>query len=340
MPRVSICIPTYNGARFIAEALEGALSQTFSDLEVLVVDDGSSDDTIKIAEEFARKDSRIKVHRNPQNLGLPKNWDRCRELASGEWITFLFHDDLLHSNCVEKMVEAANRNSVPIVCCRREFTFFPEIPQATRERFLSYVETHAFAHYFPRSAFVTASQFSSQLALTPLANFVGEPTAVMLHRTTLAQFGPFHDGMRQLVDFEYWARIAVHTGIAYVDEPLITFRIHAHSATETNRQNTVRKDRLDSIVLLHDYLHAPAYKPLRRSPINRFRLLRHYSRRIAELQRSEQFRDPEDPSWSDALAHYPPLAHPGLASQALTFMGRLRTNKPARSTDPRSQGAN
>jgi glycosyltransferase involved in cell wall biosynthesis len=338
MPRVSICIPTYNGARFIAEALESALSQTHSDLEILVVDDGSSDDTVKISEEYARRDGRIKVHRNPQNLGLPKNWDRCRELASGEWITFLFHDDLLHSNCVEKMIEAAVRNSIPIVCCRRDFTFFPEVPQATRRRFLSYVERHAFARYFPGNAFVTASNFSSRLSLTPLANFVGEPTAVMLHHTTLSRFGPFHAVMKQLVDFEYWARIAVHTGIAYIDDPLITFRIHASSATETNRQNVVRKDRLDSIVLLHDYLHAPAYEPLRRSPINRFRLLRHYSRRIAELQLNEQHRDPEDPSWGDALIHYPPLAHPGLIAHALSFLFRARLTKFSK--DPRSQGAN
>jgi glycosyltransferase involved in cell wall biosynthesis len=342
MPRVSICIPTYNGSRFIAEALESARAQTHSDLEILVVDDGSSDNTVEIADGYARTDARIKVHRNSQNLGLPKNWDRCRELASGEWTTFLFHDDLLRQDCVEKMVASAVQHSVPLVCCRRSFSFFSEVPQATRERFLRYIEAHSFARYFPGRSLVTAREFSAQLAVTPLVNFVGEPTAVMLHRSTLADFGHFHVFMKQLVDFEYWARIAVHTGIAYVDEPLITFRIHTSSATEMNRQHVVRKDRLDSIVLLHDYLHSTAYESLRRTLTNRIRLLRHYSERTMQLQRDDRTRDLADPSWTDALGHYPQLGRPSLSSRVFHLAYRSwddlkRLRRPA---DSSSQGVN
>jgi glycosyltransferase involved in cell wall biosynthesis len=331
MPKVSICIPTYNGARFIAQAIESALAQTFADIEVLLVDDGSTDATVEVAESYATQDPRLKIYRNAENLGLPRNWDRCRELASGEWVMFLFQDDLFREDCVERMVETAVQHSASLVCCRRNFTFFPEVPEASRNYFLAYTESHNFARYFPGMTFVDADTFSAQLAATPTINFIGEPTAVLLHRNTLENFGRFHSAMVQLVDFEYWTRIAVQKGIAYVDEPLVTFRVHGKSATTKNAEAAVRKDRLDSIILLHGYLHAPAYSKLRSSLKNCALLYRHYVRRVAQLQQTPQDLDPGDPTWEAALLYYPELQRTGFLTKAITSMYRLwrRSTKPS-----------
>src|SRR3990170_405399 len=87
-PCVSVCIPTYNGGKYIRECIESILVQTYTDFEILIVDDKSFDETIEIAEEFARGDKRIRIVRNRQNLGLVKNWNKCVELAEGEWIKF------------------------------------------------------------------------------------------------------------------------------------------------------------------------------------------------------------------------------------------------------------
>jgi glycosyltransferase involved in cell wall biosynthesis len=307
MPTVSLCIPTYNAARFIAEALDSAIAQTFDDIEVLVVDDGSKDETIEIAERYARLDIRISIHRNAQNLGLPGNWDRARELACGEWILFLFQDDLFAPRCVEEMLATARRTSATLVCCRREVSFFPEVSPDQRKKFTAYMRALEFAALFPGRDFIHAREFSSQVARTPLSNFVGEPSCVMLHRDALEEFGRFNACMIQLVDFEYWTRIATRRGIAYVDEPLVTFRVHGKSATSTNAQSTLRKDRLDGIILLHEFLHAPAYGPLRSSPRNYFLLSMHYFARIGQLKRSDAGRDPQDPSWTAAVDYYPPL---------------------------------
>jgi glycosyltransferase involved in cell wall biosynthesis len=76
MTRVSICIPTCNGADWLAECLDSALAQTVTDVEVVVVDDASTDDTAAIARGYAARDPRIRVHVNESRRGLAANWNR------------------------------------------------------------------------------------------------------------------------------------------------------------------------------------------------------------------------------------------------------------------------
>jgi hypothetical protein len=159
-------------------------------------------------------------------------------------------------------------------------------------------------------------------------NFIGEPTAVLLRRDTLESFGRFHPRMVQLVDFEYWARIGVQSGIAHVEEPLVTFRVHGNSATTNNAKSTARTDRLDSIILLHDFLHAPAYGNLRSSMHRRTLLLRQYLRRVDQLKQGPEYRDPQDPTWQAALGRYPELQHAGVITKTAELAYRFwRRNK-------------
>src|SRR5258705_231166 len=82
-PLVSICVPAYNGARFLRECLESALAQTCADFEILVVDDSSGDNTAALARDYPRRFPRVRVHVNERNLGLVANWNRYVELAPG-----------------------------------------------------------------------------------------------------------------------------------------------------------------------------------------------------------------------------------------------------------------
>ncbi len=94
MPKVSTIIPTYNSSAFIERAVGSVLRQTFTDWELLIVDDGSTDDTVELVTKFIKQDSRIKLFRTPQNSGgpaLPKNIGI--ENARGEYVAFLDHDD-------------------------------------------------------------------------------------------------------------------------------------------------------------------------------------------------------------------------------------------------------
>ena len=318
-PDVTICTPTYNGARYLADALQSALAQTHSNFELIIVDDGSTDDTLAIARRFSALDRRIRVYSNLANLGLPGNWSRACQLASADWLLFLFQDDFFAPTFAERMLATANLHSTEITCCRRNFLFQPGVPPLVRSSFLNLVEHFNFANIFPGKDFVSAAEFSAALSALPTTNFIGEPTAVLFHRSLIKDFGLFHPTMRQLVDFEYWARIASNRGISYVDEPLVTFRFHGASATSTNAGSRIRKDRLDSVILLHEFLHSHHYAILRNPLGNRLRLLYAYAQRVAQLQLPDSGRALGDPSWHDALAHYPALARPALPSRLARF---------------------
>lgn len=95
MFKVSICIPTYNGARYLEACLDSVLSQTYKNIEILVVDDGSTDATLKILGRYVASDQRIRLVRNvvvsnEHNLGLVGNWNHCIELSQDEWIKFVY----------------------------------------------------------------------------------------------------------------------------------------------------------------------------------------------------------------------------------------------------------
>ena len=83
-------IPTYNHATYLRESIQSVLDQTFPDFELIIVDDASVDDTPEIVQSFG--DKRIRCYRNLKNIGQTPNWNRCLELARGEYIT-IFHDD-------------------------------------------------------------------------------------------------------------------------------------------------------------------------------------------------------------------------------------------------------
>src|SRR5438045_2978412 len=117
-PRVSICVPTYNGARWIGEAIESALGQTFGEFELLIVDDASTDDTLERVRRVS--DPRIRIERNERNLGLVGNWNQCVRLARGEFVKFLFQDDLLYPTCLERMLSLfRTHDEIGMVFCRR-----------------------------------------------------------------------------------------------------------------------------------------------------------------------------------------------------------------------------
>ena len=91
-PLVSICIPSYNYARYLPECLNSAIAQTYPNFEVVVVDNCSDDGTPELVAEYCRRYNRIVFHRNSENIGMTANFNRAMELARGKYIKFLCAD--------------------------------------------------------------------------------------------------------------------------------------------------------------------------------------------------------------------------------------------------------
>jgi len=115
-PRVSIGMPVYNGDRFLKQALDSILAQTFDDFELIISDNGSTDGTQEICKAYAARDQRIRYYRNDQNLGGAWNFNRVFELSTGEYFRWACHDDVCAPNLLERCVEVLNRKSSVVLC--------------------------------------------------------------------------------------------------------------------------------------------------------------------------------------------------------------------------------
>ena len=116
IPKVSIIIPVYNRENFIASCIESALAQTFTDLEVIVVDNASTDRTWDICQQYASIDVRVRVFQNDENVGPVRNWLRCVSEAQGEYGKILFSDDLIFPNFLEHTVPHLKDPDLAFVC--------------------------------------------------------------------------------------------------------------------------------------------------------------------------------------------------------------------------------
>src|SRR5215469_2085082 len=103
-PKVTMGVATFNVEFYLRNAFDDVLAQDFTDFEVVVCDNGSTDDTWAICEEYAARDSRFRIYRNPRNLGLSGNFRRIVELSEGEYFRWTAHDDRMEPTTLSRCV--------------------------------------------------------------------------------------------------------------------------------------------------------------------------------------------------------------------------------------------
>ena len=116
-PLVSVIMPAYNAEKYIGEAIASVCAQTYKNWNLLILDDGSADRTVEIAESYAQQDARIQVLCNPQNMGVARTRNRGFDLAQGEWIALLDSDDRWRAQKLEKQLAVARSSDADIVYC-------------------------------------------------------------------------------------------------------------------------------------------------------------------------------------------------------------------------------
>ena len=117
---ISIIIPCYNSEKYLADCLDSVLAQSFGDFEAILIDDGSKDDTLRIAREYAQKDARVRVYAK-ENGGVAAARNLGLDHATGEWITFVDSDDLLPGDALETLLSGAKDGVDMVVCAHETF---------------------------------------------------------------------------------------------------------------------------------------------------------------------------------------------------------------------------
>lgn len=131
-PRVSIGMPVYNGERFVAEAIDSVLQQTYSDFELIICDNASTDRTEEICRAYASKDPRVRYYRNSQNIGAGGNVQRVFELSNAPYFKWAFHDDICGPRFLEKCVPVLDQ-CPNVVLCHPRSAFIDEHGKFLRE---------------------------------------------------------------------------------------------------------------------------------------------------------------------------------------------------------------
>jgi glycosyltransferase involved in cell wall biosynthesis len=130
-PAVSIGLPVYNGENFLGEALHSLCCQSFTDCELIISDNASTDGTRAICESYAKVDGRIRYYRNHENIGVHRNWNRVFELSTGRYFKWAAHDDLYAVDFVEKCVSVLDSDP-SVVLCYSKADFIDEMGQHLR----------------------------------------------------------------------------------------------------------------------------------------------------------------------------------------------------------------
>jgi len=215
MPKVSVCIPTFNTARYLPEAVQSVLDQEFTDYELVVYDDASTDGTPDLVRRWSG--SRLRYVRSDRNLGQAGAWNRCVELARGEYVALLHADDrYLPGFLAERVSTLESHPHVGLAF--GSVMLIDEHGAPVGERRLS---TQSFI--LPAREFLT----------TLLLDCVIYPPSVVARRECYDTVGPFNDRHFWGIDWEFWLRLSARFGVAYSSRISAAYRRHSMSATPT-----------------------------------------------------------------------------------------------------------
>ena len=221
MPKISIVLPTYNGEKYIRESIDSIIRQTFTDWELIIVNDCSTDGTQEIIDSYVKQDSRIKTIKNDINQKLPKSLNIGFNHVQGEYLTWTSDDNMYYPEALEVMNDYLNKNlKCPMVCSDMI------VIDHKGEKVGDYV------NYNDENIF--------------LNNCVG--ASFMYRKNVLKDVGEYDPERFLVEDYDYWLRIIFRYGkLGYINRPLYAYRVHERSLTKQKK-----KDIQDQLIKLKE----------------------------------------------------------------------------------------
>ena len=214
-PLVSVCIPAYNSAVYIKKTMESVLSQEYENIELVVVDDCSRDNTLEVVRSV--KDPRVRIVKNEKNLGMTGNWNKCLAEAKGDYIKLICADDILYRDSIKKELRALLKH--------------PEVTLVMSDTALideNGERTGCFKRY-PRSGLLDGKKVAKRALI--FKSFFGAPCNTLFPRSSWERAGGFDPGFPYILDFDMWLRMACLGKIYVIHEELNGFRVRYVSFT-------------------------------------------------------------------------------------------------------------
>jgi len=205
MPKVSVIIPTYNRSNFLRAAVQSVLNQTFTDFDIVIVDDASEDDTQAVVASFS--DDRIKCIRHPSNRQIAATRNTGMVNSGGEYIAFLDDDDQWLPEKLAKQVAILDGSASSVGAV---YTAFDQVDVATKD-VLRTIRPGKRGHILHELC---------------IRNWIGTASTVCLRRRCLDEVGLFDESVAFGEEYDMWIRLAHRFDFRYIDEVLVKYGVH------------------------------------------------------------------------------------------------------------------
>lgn len=209
--KVTILLPAYNAALYLRDSLDSIMRQAFKDFDVLLIDDGSMDDTSKIAIEYSNIDRRIKYYKNEKNIGLIKTLNKGLSLAKGEYIVRMDADDIMFDDRLYKQVKYMDSNPEYFVCGGQ----------------MEYIGG------LTGMAPILPQKYEDLLYLSLINCPLYHPTTI-IRNSAIKQFGlKYNDSYKHAEDYKFWSDIIFShpNSIANIKDVVLFYRISNNQIT-------------------------------------------------------------------------------------------------------------
>ncbi|BAY84900.1 putative glycosyl transferase [Calothrix parasitica NIES-267] len=231
---ISVIIPVFNGAATIEETINSILNQTFKDIEIIIINDGSTDATLEIIEKIS--DTRIKIFSYP-NAGLSASRNRGISQAKGEYISFIDADDLWTPDKLESQWQALQEN-----------------PQAAvAYSWTNYIDESSKFLKSGRRIKVNGDAFSKLL----VTNFLENGSNPLIRKTALEKVGGFDESLSAAEDKDMWLRLAIYQEFICVEEPQILYR-----TSTTSMSTNLKRQEAESLKVIERAFNYPKAEKL------------------------------------------------------------------------------
>jgi len=216
MPKVSVVIPTYNYGKYIEKAIDSVLAQTYKDFEIIVVDDGSTDNTREIIE--TKYEDKVRYFYQ-ENKGAPAARNRGIEKSKGEYLVFLDADDYLAPSSLE--------DRVSILECDGDFAWVYSKWQ--------YVDTNGNVQNkaFCKAPFAFRKKLRGHVFREMLCGTLINTSAVLIRKSSVIEVGGFDECLTAFQDYDLWLRVSLRHNVEYVDKVLAYVGLHEGSISST-----------------------------------------------------------------------------------------------------------
>ena len=235
-PLVSICIPVFNGERTIRETICSVINQTYKNIEIVVVDNCSTDHTMDVIHSLDIDN--MTVYQNSNNLGMVGNWNRCLSLAKGKYICILCADDTIEKDCIRKKVNMMEIEKDLVMCFSSSVVVNERGEVLLRRR------------PFKSNCVVDGKELALRSYYSK--NLYGEPSNVLFKKDVIKEAVMFDGELRYATDWDMWLQLSCLGQVGYIDEVLMKYKISKSNQTSSTGFKQMIKDDNNVIENFHN----------------------------------------------------------------------------------------